>query len=264
MIFYFTASGNSKYVADRLAYATGEKTRSITKCLQTGQLDFEIPSGENVGFVCPVYSWSLPSIVWDFFEKVRFKTAADPYFYYVTTYGTISGDTGRAAKKELRKKGFVLQAQYSVKMPDTWTVIFDLSDKEKVQKNNKRAEEAIDSVIAKVKEQATGDYMERELPDFLAAIGRKKYEKDRQTSHLHVDKEKCISCGLCAKDCPIKAIEMQEEHPVWVKEKCVMCLRCLHHCPVFAIQYDQKTQHHGQYVHKRFSRIRYEKEHDLR
>jgi Fe-S-cluster-containing hydrogenase component 2 len=70
----------------------------------------------------------------------------------------------------------------------------------------------------------------------------------RKTSNLHVE-ESCIGCGLCAKKCPVQAIEMQNKKPVWVKDKCVMCLGCLHRCPKFAIQYGNgKTKEHGQYT----------------
>ena len=71
---------------------------------------------------------------------------------------------------------------------------------------------------------------------------------DPETGARGVDTDKCIGCGLCAKKCPVQAIEIQDKRPVWVKDRCVMCLGCLHHCPKFAIQYDNRTKKHGQYT----------------
>lgn len=68
----------------------------------------------------------------------------------------------------------------------------------------------------------------------------------RRTAHFRAE-ESCVGCGLCAKKCPVQAIEMRERKPVWVKEKCALCLGCLHRCPKFAIQYGKNTQRHGQY-----------------
>ena len=66
------------------------------------------------------------------------------------------------------------------------------------------------------------------------------------TAHVN---ESCVGCGLCAKNCPVSAIELRAGRPVWTKKQCVMCLSCLHRCPKFAIQYGGKTAKHGQYVH---------------
>ena len=49
----------------------------------------------------------------------------------------------------------------------------------------------------------------------------------------------CISCGLCAKDCPSQAIEMvavgEKKHPLFHLDLCIFCYQCAESCPRHAI-----------------------------
>jgi formate hydrogenlyase subunit 6/NADH:ubiquinone oxidoreductase subunit I len=55
-----------------------------------------------------------------------------------------------------------------------------------------------------------------------------------------LDPEKCISCGLCEKDCPAKAIELVEvagkRMPMFYLDRCVFCYQCVEACPREAIK----------------------------
>ncbi len=68
----------------------------------------------------------------------------------------------------------------------------------------------------------------------------------------HIDKSKCVECGLCAKVCPysainnfkrpcenackIKAISMNEEKAAYIdNDKCIACGACVYQCPFGAI-----------------------------
>ena len=71
MIFYFSATGNSRYVAERIAAATGDETISIPDCCKSDRFSFD-ETDKTVGIVCPTYSWGLPSIVQEFLEKLTY------------------------------------------------------------------------------------------------------------------------------------------------------------------------------------------------
>jgi len=49
----------------------------------------------------------------------------------------------------------------------------------------------------------------------------------------------CISCGLCSRDCPAKAIEMVEvdgkRRPLFHLDLCIFCYQCAESCPRNAI-----------------------------
>lgn len=46
---------------------------------------------------------------------------------------------------------------------------------------------------------------------------------------------KCNGCSLCAKSCPVNAIEMRNDMPYW-KYTCESCMRCMNICPKRSIQ----------------------------
>ncbi len=214
MILYFSATGNCKYVAARLAAAFGQETVSIVDCIRDGVYSF---TDDTIGVVVPTYFWGLPSIVKEFLEKVNFHT---DYLYFISTYGTTPGASDAMASKAIRGKK--IDAFYSVRMPDTWTPIFDLSTPEKVAAFSKTTEEEIDEDIRKIGERHTNRHMTPRTPMLLADwFAQPIYNNNkRRTAHFRAE-ESCVGCALC--------------------------LGCLHRCPKFAIQYGKNTQRHGQY-----------------
>ncbi len=249
MVFYFSATGNSKYVASRIASELDEEIISITDCIKNNKFTFNIQQDEKIGFVTPTYFLGLPLIVTDFYSKIELLTqdSQTPYIYHVATYGMTSGQSNQITDSNLRKKGLELNARFCVRMPDTWTPSFDLSNKEKVNKTNQKAEKEIEGVIKKIQNNFIGDFSERKTPLFLVKLYYPTYEKKRKTKYFSVESS-CIGCGLCEIKCPANAIKMEKNKPNWIKEECILCLGCLHRCPEFSIQYGKSTKKHGQYV----------------
>ena len=51
-----------------------------------------------------------------------------------------------------------------------------------------------------------------------------------------VEKEKCTSCSLCIKNCPVDAIKFDEDKKAIIdQELCISCSKCISICPVSAI-----------------------------
>lgn len=59
----------------------------------------------------------------------------------------------------------------------------------------------------------------------------------------HFDKEKCISCGICEKNCRCSAIDSKKH--VIDYSKCVTCFICVDKCPKDAMIYGKMTINHA-------------------
>ena len=60
MILYFSATGNCKYVATRIAQSTGQEILSIVDCINENQYTFK---DDTISIISPTYS------VWKEYEK---------------------------------------------------------------------------------------------------------------------------------------------------------------------------------------------------
>lgn len=238
MIYYFSGTGNSRYVAQRFAEALGEPLCDMAAdgSANTGS--------ETLGFVMPVYFWGIPNIVLDFLKS--FRTDGKPYIYLIFTCGGSTGAAGKMFEKALGRK---CDAQFSVLMPDTWTPMFDVSDKAKMESILDAAEPVIGSIIDKVKTREKGDFNRHKGFTPLTPLVYPSYKR-QTTAHFTVS-EACIGCGLCEKLCPSGIIRLENGKPLWTADKCAFCLGCLHRCPEFAIQFGKKTKQHGQFYNPR-------------
>lgn len=234
MIFYFSATGNSKYIAEKIGKELNEEVCSIL------EYDDKCIEDSIVGIITPTYFWGLPIIVSEFLDRLVLKD--NQYIFLITTYGTTTGQIGKFVEEKIK-----LNAKYSVKMPDSWTPMFDLTDKQRISQINKKAEIQMNEIINNIKKRKEGDFMKNKIPMILSKIYYKTYEIQRKTKYFTLE-DSCNGCGICVKQCPIKAIEIRKGKAVWIKDKCVMCLGCLHHCPRFSIQYGKNTKKHGQYL----------------
>lgn len=252
MIIYFSATGNGQYIAKQIANKTNDQAISMVTLLDNGEFNITLKENESLGIVIPTYFWGLPIIVDEYLSQITINSKEVPYIYIITSYGTTPGYSAGFIKEYIDDIGFTVNAMYSIKMPDTWTVYFDLSDDEKVNEKINRADKELEDVIAKITNKTEGNFVKRSLPKFLSNIAQLIYDKNRKTSHLHVENN-CITCGICVEGCPVNAIQIENKLPTWITDYCLMCFRCLHRCPEFAIQYNNKTQKHGQYTHPKIS-----------
>ena len=135
MVFYFTGTGNSLYVAKQIEDAP----ISIPQAIHRKELDF---SDESIGIVAPIYGHEVPPMVRDFMKKAAFHT---DYFYMILTYGNRHGGAVELAKRLCDECGIDVQYINILWMVDNWLPSFDMDEQKRI---DKKVEEQIAAIRA--------------------------------------------------------------------------------------------------------------------
>ena len=252
MIFYFSGTGNTKWMAQQLAQATGEQLLYIPDELRKGKLQYTLQEGERLGFCFPTHGWQPPRIVRTFIRNASFILPPSSYVYAATTCGDNMGHAMRILDKELGKKGMKTDARFAVVMPES-NVCFSFLHLDTPEREQQKIEAAKGKVakiceIIKNRQRGIEDLVKGAIPFTYTYVLGGYYNKHLITDkHFWVDEEACIQCGLCAKLCPVDDIEGLPPH--WKHDRsCTNCLACYHHCPQHAIHWG--TMQRGQYFFK--------------
>jgi len=246
MIFYFTATGNSKFIAEKIAAETGEQIIDIAECIKNNEFDFDLSGNEKLGIVLPIYYYGPPLIVVEFLEKLNITAKDDYYRYAILNCGGQTGET-----KKIITKYFQFDAVFGLKTVDNYVPLFKSESDEKVEVLLDQAELAITEIITQINNQSCGDFNSAKgiLPSLITTVAYPLYKHGRKTRKFKVN-DQCVSCNLCADICPRKTIELKDGRPVWQTPQCELCLACLHRCPVAAISYGNSIKN-GRYLNPR-------------
>jgi ferredoxin len=224
-IFYFTATGNCLEVAKKL----GGNIISIPAVLKG---NIRIVEDDVIGIITPNYHGAPPEPVQEFLQKVSLHA---PYIFGVVTYGEFNADANRVLVESGEKNGIHFDYINSIKMLDNSFVYFDMAKqkrnlpKKQIPLQLRRLQEDIEER----KSAYHGIHMRNKvLARLIHYLPHDTYFADK----FHIEKDKCIGCGICAKVCPIDNITLQNG-VVEIRERCIRCGACTHHCPKNAIRY---------------------------
>ena len=227
MIFYFTGTGNSLYVAKQL----DEIQLSIPQVIHDADLSFKASS---IGIVCPIYGHEMPEMVKEFVKRATFDTE---YFYLILTYGRIHGGAAELAEQMMSSCGKKADYINTIMMADNFLPGFDM--KEQIAIN---PEKKVEEHIASIKNDINARKCWKQPVTQEDRDWHKNY-LERQ-SHVPADffqnlyhvTEECIGCGVCTNICPVGCIHLEHQKAVHTMENCQMCMACIHHCPQNAIR----------------------------
>ncbi|MGN1219766.1 MAG: EFR1 family ferrodoxin [Candidatus Cryptobacteroides sp.] len=251
MIFYYSACGNSKYIAKSIASAIGDKLSFIPDLIDSKQYSFDLDGESTLGFVFPVYAWDVPVFVADFIREMKL-TNIPSYIWFACTCGDNIGLTCDRFSKILAHKGMKLNAAFTFQMPETYLCFpgFNLDTPDGAMAKIDAVRVKLPSVIASINDRKqVRDLIPGGWPGFKTAVIGPLFNLTMTDKGFHCNEE-CIGCGLCEKVCHFHNITMQDDgsgrKPNWGGH-CTQCMACYHYCPKNAIHFSGITKGKGQY-----------------
>jgi len=245
MILYFSGTGNSEFVAKRIARETGAESLNLWERIRNH--DRAALSADSPWIlVVPTYAWRIPRIVENWLLET--PLCGNRELYVIMTCGSEAGNAGFYAKRMCEKKGMIFRGCFSVVMPENYIAMFEAPGREEALEILTKAEPEIRKAAAYIKHG-------RDFPRPKAGL------VDRLKSgpvnvlfyplFVHSGKfralETCISCGRCVTDCPLGNIRLEDGAPVW-GENCTHCMACICRCPAGAIEYGKRSAGKVRYV----------------
>lgn len=212
IIYYFSGTGNSYYLAKKTAEGIDSKLESLTCIKDCDNLYIE---EHIIGLVFPVYYCDTPNIIREFLTKV--SNLENKYVFAVNNYSGSADLSKKSVETLLKCKGSKLSAFYGVHMPQN-------AFYKRYENKNKifaRADKMIVSIINRTKAKKKGflstniiinlislpivpllnPTITNALKKLSGITGSRKemiYNADKSFKTLDI----CNGCGICKKVCP--------------------------------------------------------------
>lgn len=221
-ILYFSSTGNSLYISQKIRERTGGKIIYIPAYTGNGN-EFD-----KIIVVTPIYSFGLPVHVYDFLPRLDKRKE----LVIILNYGGMVGGADYFVFRYALQNGLNVKSVCTLKMPENFTLTFTMP-KFYLKRVLHSADQRIEKVITKfIRGESAIPHKKR--------TKEKTYFKNKSNWHLIGDRfsvsEDCIECGKCVAICPVQNISM-ENGKVAFGTACVACLGCYHRCPQKAIRY---------------------------
>ncbi|HWQ77260.1 MAG TPA: EFR1 family ferrodoxin [Anaerovoracaceae bacterium] len=241
MVLYYSSTGNSRHVALKLQELLQGKLTDICDLEQPAS--FYLEDSETLFLVTFNCFWGISNRMETFIRKSEFRNVSKIVF--IVTCGGYLGGADTSIETLFLEKGLPRPTVYSLAMVTNYSILHDVPPLKTQKKKLMRAEKVLNRIMQGAQKPYHSNWLIRKITPKIHA----QYEKARITSPFSVSSS-CIHCGLCAKNCPVHAIEMRDNTPFWVLSQCDNCLRCLHRCPAAAINYGVSTRTRLRYTYE--------------
>ena len=246
MVLYFSATGNTAYIAEEIAARLDDECVNLLDRFKSG--DHSVLHSEKPFVICaPVYVCEMPRFMAKYLKEQTFSGSKEVYFIF--TSGGYCGISGVLAKSMFRKKGMHYRGHAEFKMPRNYVAndAYPMLEAEEIESRLRSAHAMLDPVASTIR---TGGKLTARHVYFAETLITVPFNpvwcKLKLRAKDFYATDKCIGCGKCVKLCPLNNIALQNRQPVW-SDACTHCMACIGNCPTEAIEYGNITQSKEKY-----------------
>ena len=246
MVLYFSATGNTEYVAQELARQLDDQCVNLLDRIKSG--DHSPLHSESPFFICaPVYVCEMPRFLSSYLKKQVFTGSRQ--IYCVFTSGGYCGISGPHAKKIFAKKNMVWMGHAEVTMPRNYVAnnSYGMLEPAEAEERIRSARKHLNTIAEDIRSGKTLSARHVQLWESIVTLPfNPVWCKFMLTAKAFYTTDQCIGCGKCVKLCPLNNITLKEGRPVWGNQ-CTHCMACIGNCPTEAIEYGTVTQNKDPY-----------------
>ena len=246
MVLYFSATGNTEYIATELAKRLDDERVNLIDRIKRN--DHSVLHSETPFIICaPVYICEMPRFLSKYLKEQTFSGSKEVYFIF--TSGGYCGISGVLAKSMFRKKNMNYRGHAEFKMPrnyvasDAYAMLSPEETAERILESRAKA----DSVAADIRSGKNLTARHVFLFETLITVPfNPVWYKFKLRARDFRATDKCVGCSKCASLCPLNNITLKDRKPVWGGQ-CTHCMACIGNCPTEAIEYGSITQSKEKY-----------------
>ena len=244
LTLYFSATGNSEYIAQNFS------RRMDAKCLSIEEdADFasEINASDTIAFCYPVYGSRVPRIMREFVARYMGDLQGKKIIIFATQM-LFSGDGARVFADMFGDGSIEVIYAEHFKMPNNMgnLLIFPKPSDKAIKRCFKKADAKMAQICNDIKNGIVKKRGFAKFSQFIGNMQGKAWQGDSRKiapsefSAEHKAKnsvkihEGCTVCDVCVHCCPMKNLA-NENGAIVQMGNCTLCYRCVNMCPNKAI-----------------------------
>ena len=235
-IFCFSGTGNTQKIADLYKGHFEDDGHQVEYFPIPLKNKVDFSAFDLIGIGYPIHGFNAPEPVLKFAKSLTRRDKKNPSRVFVFKSSGEPVKMSRVSSLKLisilKMRGYKVTNEYQYVMP--YNMIFRHTDHQAfvMWQTAQRLAKADCKEILSGKER-----LEKKL--FLGAVWAWIMRCEHWGAHIigvgyRVDKNACISCGKCARECPVGNIKLVDGKPKFGGH-CTICSKCSFYCPTNAI-----------------------------